>query len=504
MIVSWLSGFYLLAASGIALFGVLGLVTLWYYWQHRNDTFPCPEIPPERLPAVTVQLPIFNERFVVGRLVEAAVGLDYPPDRLQIQIVDDSTDDTTDLARTLASHYRSQGVNIQLVHRQDRQGFKAGALQNALEQASGEFIAIFDADFAPESDYLLRTVPHFASDDRLGMVQARWGHLNPESSQLTGAQTIALDKHFAMEQTVRHRADLYPKFNGSAGVWRRACLEDAGGWQDDTVCEDLCLSTRAILDGWRFRFLNDVEAPAELPSTVTAYKNQQARWAKGSTQCLVKFGPAILADPRQRPVARLYALLSMSGYATHLLLLVLLLVQVPLIFLGYRPPAALLILAVAGIGQPLLFVLGQRELYPDWPRRLRFLPTLLLVAIGLAPANARAILQAIFGRRHTFVRTPKGGDLLLPSSGADPATQKALPPRPVPNPSPLKMQRAAGYRLPIDWIILIELLLASYAATGLARSLATGNMGPVFFMLTCALGLAYVALASLRDGLPPN
>lgn len=493
MIVFWLSGLYLLAASGIALFGLLGLVTLWYYWRHRDDAFPCPQVTPERLPRVTVQLPVYNERFVIGRLVDAAAALDYPADRLQIQVIDDSSDDTTDIARALVRHYRSQGVDIQLVHRQERQGFKAGALQAGLHQATGEFIAIFDADFAPRCDYLLRTVPHFLSDDRLGMVQARWGHLNANSSQLTGAQTIALDKHFAMEQTVRHRADLYPKFNGSAGVWRRACLVDAGGWQDDTVCEDLCLSTRAILNGWRFRFLNDVEAPAELPATITAYKNQQARWAKGSTQCLLKFGRSILADSRQRPLARIYALLSMSGYMTHLLLLLLLLVQVPLIFLGYRPPAGLLIFAVAGIGQPLLFVLGQRELYPDWPRRLRFLPALLLVAIGLAPANARAILQAFFGRRHTFVRTPKGADLVLQTSAAGSGPQLALLAQPVPH-----------YRLPVDWIVLVELLLAGYATAGLALSLASGNLGPVFFMMTCTLGFSYVSLASLRERLSPR
>lgn len=491
MIIHLLSSIYLVAASGIALFGLLGLVTLWYYWRHRNDTFPCPDIPPDRLPRVTVQLPVYNERLVVGRLVDAAARLDYPRDRLQIQVIDDSNDDTTYIARALVTHYAALGLDIQLVHRDNRRGFKAGALQAGLGRATGEFIAIFDADFTPESDYLLRTIPHFLSDDRLGMVQARWGHLNARSSQLTGAQTIALDKHFAMEQTVRHRANLYPKFNGSAGVWRRACLEDAGGWQDDTVCEDLCLSTRAILKGWRFRFLNEVEAPAELPATISAYKNQQARWAKGSTQCLVKFGPAILADAQQRPVARIYALLSMSGYMTHLLLLLLLLVQVPLIFLGYRPPPGLLLFAVAGIGQPLLFVLGQRELYEDWWSRLRFFPALLLIAIGLAPANTRAIFQAIFGRRHNFVRTPKGSDPALALTAGTGSGLHA------------SGRETTGYQLPVDWIVLLELLLAAYAFAGLALCLLTGNLGPLLFMLTCMFGFAYVALAGIREQLSP-
>jgi cellulose synthase/poly-beta-1,6-N-acetylglucosamine synthase-like glycosyltransferase len=493
MIIFWLSGLYLLAAAGIAVFGVLGLVTLGYYWRHRDDTFPCPEVPRGQLPRVTVQLPVYNERFVIGRLVNAAARLDYPADRLQIQIIDDSSDDTTGMARALAGRYRSQGVDIQLIHRADRQGYKAGALQAALNQATGEFVAIFDADFEPRPDYLLRTIPHFLADERLGMVQARWGHLNGERSPLTGAQTIALDEHFAMEQAVRHRANLYPKFNGSAGVWRRTCIEDAGGWQDDTVCEDLCLSTRAILKGWHFRFLNEVEAPAELPVTISAYKNQQARWAKGSTQCLVKFGPSILRDSRQRLVARIYALLAMSKYLTHPLLLLLLLVHVPLIVLGYRPPAVLLLFAIAGLGQTVLLVLGQRELYSDWPRRLRYFPALLLVAVGLAPANARAILQGIFGRRNTFVRTPKGAGLALDTSLLGQQAHRAATRRPV-----------AAYRLPIDWIVLAELLLAAYAAAGLYVCLASGNFGPFWFMLTCTLGFAYVALATLREQLSPD
>ena len=494
MIVTWLSNIYFAAAAGIAIFGLLGLVTLWYYWRHRLDSFPCPPVSLDDLPSVTVQLPVYNERFVIGRLVDAAARLDYPADRLQIQVIDDSSDDTTAIARDLVGYYQARGLNIQLLHRDNRRGFKAGALQEALQQASGEFIAIFDADFEPLSDYLRRTIPHFMSDARLGMVQARWGHLNPGASALTGAQTIALDKHFVMEQTVRHRANLYPKFNGSAGVWRRACLQDAGGWQDDTVCEDLCLSTRAVLKGWRFRFLNDVEAPAELPATISAYKNQQARWAKGSTQCLVKFGPAILADSQQRLVARLYALLSMSGYMTHVLLLALLLVQVPLIYFGYRPPAGILLFALAGIGQPLLFVLGQRELYADWRSRLRFFPTLLLVAIGLAPANTRAIVQALFGRHHTFVRTPKGGHLVMQLAAADPSAAPAL----------AAGKAATPYRFPVDWIILVELLLAGYAAAGLVLCLITGNLGPLFFMLTCTAGFGYVALAGIREQLQPH
>jgi cellulose synthase/poly-beta-1,6-N-acetylglucosamine synthase-like glycosyltransferase len=475
---AWLSVLYLAALAGISVFGLLGLVTLWLYRRHRQDAFPCPALPDGEWPPVTVQLPIHNERYVVERLVRAAAALDYPRERLQIQVIDDSTDDTTEIAAGLVTELQSQGLNIQLLHRRERSGFKAGALQAALGRATGRFLAVFDADFVPQPDFLRQAIPHFAQDERLGVVQARWGHLNATTSPLTGAQSIALDKHFVMEQTVRHRAGLFPKFNGSAGIWRRRCLVDAGGWEADTVCEDLCLSTRAVLRGWRFRFLNELVAPAELPTSIPAYKNQQARWAKGSTQCLIKYGPAILTDRQHRPLARAYALLSMAGYSTHFLLLILLLVQVPLIYSGYRPPVGVFAVAVLGVGQPLLFVLGQKEIYADWRSRLRFLPSLLIIAIGLAPANARAIAQAAFARNHTFVRTPKGLQTARLRSAA---------------------AQAAGYRLEADWIIWVELALALYAAFGLALCLVQGYPGPILFLATCVMGFGYVALASLRS-----
>ena len=483
---------YIAIVGVLSIYGFLGFLTFILFWRYKNQKDIAPLVDSAVLPEVTIQLPIYNERFVIERLIDSAVRINYPRDRLQIQVIDDSDDETTAIAAARIAQYQAEGIAIEHVRRSDRSGYKAGALAAALAKARGEYIAIFDADFLPMPDFLMDTVPYFVDNPLLGMVQARWGHLNDSESALTAAQSIALDKHFAMEQTVRHRANLYPKFNGSAGVWRRTCLVDAGGWQDDTVCEDLCLSTRAVLNGWRFRFLNDVEAPAELPSTISAYKNQQARWAKGSTQCLIKFGPSIMTDSKQRLVARIYALLSMSGYLTHVLLLVLLLVQVPLIFLGYRPPPGLLLLAIAGIGQPLLFILGQRELYDDWRARLRFLPALLLVAIGLAPANTRAIIQAIFGRRHTFVRTPKGDALVLnlttPAGGAE---------------LQLSANPTLAYRLPVDWIVLVELFLSLYAAAGILLCLISGNFGPFFFMLTCTLGFGYVAFSSVKEQLAP-
>ena len=468
---SGLMALYLLALSGLSLYGCLGLFTLWLFWRHRRDVAPRPSFSPADLPPVTVQLPLYNERYVVDRLIRAAARLRYPPGRLQIQVIDDSTDDTTDRAARLVEQYRQAGVDIELLHREQRPGYKAGALAAALPKARGDLIAIFDADFRPEPDFLYQTVPHFLDDPQLGVVQTRWGHLNDGDSPLTAAQALALDKHFAVEQFVRFRAGLFPKFNGTAGVWRRVCIEDVGGWQSDTVCEDLCLSTRAVLRGWRFHFLPDVVAPAELPAGIRAYKNQQARWAKGSTQCLLKFGRAILTSGRHSWTARLYALLSMSAYATSLCLILLLLLQLPILALDVRFPAEMMVFSIAGLGQPLLFLLSQQTLYRAWWRRLPRFPALFLTAVGLSVTLARSVLHALIGGDNRFVRTPKSGD----------------------------RGRAAGYQLPLDWTTIAEGTLALYAAAGLVLAVLRRNPGPAFFLALCVLGYAYVAGLSLRD-----
>lgn len=495
---------YLASAAILALYGLLGFITLWLYWRTGRDGVPLSLVGrgargegwlPD-LPHVTVQLPIYNERYVAGRLIEAAASLDYPRDRLQIQVLDDSTDDTTAIVTGLIQHYRRKGINIQLLHRANRQGYKAGALAAGLPQASGDYLAIFDADFQPPPDFLQQTIPHFLNDKRLGLVQARWGHLNAAESPLTAAQAIALDKHFMMEQLVRDRASLFLRFNGSAGVWRRTCLEEAGGWRADTVCEDLCLSSRAVLKGWHFRFLEDVVAPAELPTTITAYKSQQARWAKGSIQCLFKYGRPFLGAADLPILARLYALLSMSAYASHLVLLLLLISEVVLVYLGYAFPSWLLLFGLVGLGQPVLFVLGQQVLYPDWPKRLRYFPALLLVGIGLAASNGRAIMQIFTGRHHPFLRTPKQGN---------PKSQIPIPN--LQSPNPLIPALSSGqskippYRLPFDGTIFLELLFALYSAAGLVLCLLRGNFGPVLFLAACLLGFGYVAWLGIGETL---
>lgn len=462
---------HIASVAGLALYGLLGFLTLALFLRVRRNRHPLPPPAERDLPPVTVQLPIYNEREVVQRLIAAAVALDYPRDRLEIQVLDDSTDETCRLAAEYVAAYQREGFNIQLFHRNNRNGFKAGALRESLERSRGDFIAILDADFVPAPDFLRRVVPYFLNDAGLGAVQARWGHLNEGASGLTGAQAVALDKHFAVEQLVRHRADLFPKFNGSAGIWRKRCVLDAGGWQDDTVCEDLCLSTRAVLAGWRFYFADDVVVPAELPATILSYKVQQARWAMGSTQCMIKYGGQIIRAEQQTRMARIYALLSMSAYLTHILLLILLLVQLPLLLAGVQPPPWLLLFSILGLGQPVLFILAQHELHGDWVRRLRYFPALLLVAIGLGPSNAWAVMRGVFGRDFTFERTPKGS--------------------------------RRSYRLTPGLMLGIEGLLFIYSAVTLLLALDKGYTGPVFLLAAASLGFGYVLVLSILELLLP-
>lgn len=455
---------YWAIVASLSLYGLLGFYLLWQYWRHRHDAIACPPLPSSP-PSVTIQLPLYNEPFVVKRLIRAAVQQQYPRRRLQIQVIDDSTDETAVKAARLVAYYRRKGVNISLVTRKDRAGYKAGALANALRSASGELIAVFDADFLPEPDFLQQTVPYFLANGRVGMVQTRWGHLNGQESGLTAAQAIALDKHFMVEQTARHRANLFPKFNGAGGIWRRSCIDQAGGWHNDTVCEDLCLSTRAVLGGWQFIFLPTVVTPAELPASILAYKSQQARWAKGAVQCLFKYGRVLSTAVKFPLLARLLALLTMAAYLMPLPFLLLLLLQIPLILADYQPSAWMSLLTFLGLGQPLLFVLGQWLLHSDWLWRLRHLPMLLLLAAGLAPTIVRALVQLLDGRSQPFVRTPKRG-----SQDAHLLEQ-----------------------IPFDWFIGVEIFLALYALAGIVLAILQQRLGYIPFLATAFLGLSYVS-----------
>jgi len=284
---------YFFVLSILAIYGWHRYYLVYLYTKHKDQApvAPC-ELP--NLPRVTVQLPIFNEMYVADRLIDAVCELDYPSDLLEIQVLDDSTDETTSIAALAVRRHAARGADIRYLHRVDRTGYKAGALEAGLAEATGEFIAIFDADFIPPKDFLKRTLPYFGTDSRIGMVQARWGHINQDYSLLTKIQSILLDAHFVLEHGARNRSGCFFNFNGTAGVWRREAIGSAGGWQHDTLTEDLDLSYRAQLAGWRFVFLPDVVSPAEVPVEMNSFKSQQHRWAKGSIQTCMKLLPRIL------------------------------------------------------------------------------------------------------------------------------------------------------------------------------------------------------------------
>lgn len=403
MIALLITFLYALCVFLLAVYTLGQALLLWRYWRARPDS-AAPQ--PQTWPFVTIQLPLFNEIYVVPRLLDAVAALDYPRDRLDIQILDDSTDGTSALVEQLVQHWAARGLPMQHLRRSQRIGFKAGALQAGLERARGEFIAIFDADFVPAPDFLRRALPLLLADARVGLVQTRWAHLNSDLSLLTLAQALAVDAHFVVEQQARSAAGWLLPFNGSAGIWRAECIRNAGGWRADTLTEDLDLSYRAQLKGWRACYLPAVAVPAEVPPQLAAYKQQQARWAAGSLQNLLLHAWAVWRAPLPL-LARLMGLHHLGQYLPHLLMLLLLLLTPPALLLDALPALPFAPLSLIGLVPPLLLFFGQRALYPDWRRRLRAFPMLVLVTTGLTGTTVPALLAVLRGQRLEFRRTPK-------------------------------------------------------------------------------------------------
>ncbi len=404
-----LKSLYIGGAIAIAIYGLNALWLVLELWLRPRVAVAHGQ--PAEWPSVTVQLPIYNERHVVTRLVEAVAALDYPADRLQIQILDDSDDDTAALADCAAALWQARGVDICVVRRPERTGYKAGALAYALAQSKSDFIAIFDADFLPQPDFLQRVMAVFTapSSDDVAFVQARWAHVNRNYSPLTLCQALALDGHFGVEQPARRAAGYAFGFNGSAGVWRRAAIEQptVGGWSAETLCEDLDLAYRAQLAGWRGEFVADVAAPAEVPPQLIAFKRQQARWAQGSVQSLRKLGGRVWRSGWPLP-KRMAGLIHLGNYLIHPMLLLMLLVTVPIVLLNVQVPAPLAALSLASLGPPLLYAAAQRRLHPqEWLGNFAALPLLMLFGMGLSLGNTRAVWKGLRTEGGDFKRTPK-------------------------------------------------------------------------------------------------
>jgi cellulose synthase/poly-beta-1,6-N-acetylglucosamine synthase-like glycosyltransferase len=469
---------YLLVVSALFGFGIHFFYLTMLAWRKKSLRPQLPAL--TEWPLVTVQLPIYNELYVAQRLIDAAARLEYPPQRLQIQVLDDSTDETVQIIAQVVNYWRTQGVNIQHLHRQQRAGFKAGALAAGLESANGEFIAIFDADFLPGSDFLQRALPYFyikaqQSDRPVAFVQTRWGHVNRDYSFLTFLQSLAIDAHFVIEQFARSQGGFWFNFNGTAGIWRRAAIEDAGGWQADTLTEDLDLSYRAFLRGWSAQYVREIVVPAELPVSFSAYRRQQQRWARGSLECAIKLLPKVWRAeiPFWRKIG---AAIHMMGYGVHILLFALTLLYPLVLIISLRYPALISLFGVALIfnatafAPTIFFVVAQQQLGRRWWSMLPAILFITALGAGMMLNTLRAALRVGQTRQGAFERTPKFGI----STKAHPWT-------------------GLTYQLRLDKLVFFELLWATWNIITVGLALAQGNWVIAIYAALFTTGLLFTS-----------
>ena len=466
----------------LSLYGLHRYAMAYHYFKFRKNYDPNPPRQFDELPLVTVQLPIFNEQFVIDRLIEAVCAMEYPHEKIEIQVLDDSTDETCEVASAIVERYAALGHNIVYIHRKNRHGFKAGALGAGLKVAKGEFIAIFDADFVPPVDWLMKVIHHFA-EPHIGMVQTRWTHLNRDYSILTQIEAILLDGHFVLEHGARARSGEFFNFNGTAGMWRRQSIHDGGGWQHDTLTEDTDLSYRSQMAGWKFKYLPDVECPSELPIEMTAFKTQQARWAKGLIQTGIKILPRVFRSnaPMRNKIEAVYHLTANMSYPLMVIMSALLIPAMICRF--YQGWFQMLIIDVplfcaSSFSIAVFYVMSEREIYPKaWKKTIYYLPFLMALGIGLTVTNTKAVLEALLGIKSAFVRTPKYR-----------VAQKG------------EKSQAAKYRKRLKLTPWIELLLGCYFAAAIYYTFTNDNFFTAPFLILFVVGYWYTGLMSLLQG----
>ena len=466
----------------LALYGVHRYTMCYLYFKYKKNYNPNPPHHFAELPRVTVQLPIFNEQFVIDRLIEAVCAMDYPREKLEIQVLDDSTDETQAVASTIVERYAALGYPIVYIHRTNRHGYKAGALDAGLKIAKSEYVAIFDADFVPPTDWLMKVIHHFA-EPHIGMVQTRWTHLNRDYSILTQIEAILLDGHFVLEHGARARSGEFFNFNGTAGMWRRQAIYDGGGWQHDTLTEDTDLSYRSQMAGWKFKYLPDVECPSELPIEMTAFKTQQARWAKGLIQTSIKILPRVFRSkaPMRNKIEAVYHLTANLSYPLMVIMSALLIPAMICRF--YQGWFQMLIIDVplftaSSFSIAVFYVMSQREIHPKtWKKTIYYLPFLMALGIGLTVTNTKAVLEALLGIKSAFVRTPKYR-----------VAQKG------------EKSQAAKYRKRLKLTPWIELLLGCYFAAAIYYTFTNNNFFTAPFLILFVVGYWYTGLMSLLQG----
>lgn len=470
---------YITALTILFIFGSHGFVMIYYYLKFKSRKQPSAGTL-ETYPVVTVQLPVFNEVYVVGRLIDAACAMIYPKDKLEIQVLDDSTDETVEVVAQHVERYRKLGYDIKQVRRTNRQGFKAGALKEGLVSARGEYVAIFDADFVPRQDFLLKTLPYFATDPKIGMVQTRWEHINSDYSILTRTQAMALDGHFVIEQAVRNKVGFFINFNGTAGVWKKECILDAGNWQADTLTEDLDLSYRAQLRGWKFKYLNNVTSPAELPSEINALKSQQFRWTKGAIETARKMLPTVWRSDLPLKI-KVHATFHLTNNLVFPFIVLAGVLNVPLVFIKHAGAhnayfTFMSVFVFAFIGSFLFYLFSQKDVYADWRKRIFLFPVFMAGSMGFAVNNSRAVLEGLFKRKSEFVRTPKYSI----QNKKDTWRDKSY--------TPVK----------ISGTVVLEVFLAAYCLIGVVASIYFLEIAAVPFQLMFFLGFTFVSGMSLK------
>jgi len=473
---------YFIVLFVLAIYGLHRYWLVYDYFAYAKNV-PPPPAPVVEWPRVTVQLPIFNERYVIERLVEAVARFDYPRELLDVQVLDDSTDETREIARNCVERHAAQGMPISYIHRTNREGFKAGALENGLKTAQGEFVAIFDADFIPEADFLRRTIPYFVDangGEQIGMVQTRWTYLNSDYSLLTNVETILLDGHFVVEHGGRSRRGTFFNFNGTAGVWRRKAIESAGGWEHDTLTEDTDLSYRAQLKGWKFLYLPQIECASELPVDMNGFKAQQARWAKGLMQTAKKILPKVFASdaPWHVKAEAFFHLTANISYPLMVLLSTMLLpAMIVRFYQGWFQMLVidlpLFLASTCSISS--FYLVAQRELRPKtWWRTFLYMPFVMATGIGISVRNAQAVIEALIGKKSEFARTPK-----------------------------YKIEGKKGsfvkksYRNKVGWMPFAEIVLGIYFALTVVYAITNENYATVPFLLLFVWGYLYTGFMSL-------
>ena len=473
--------FYFILLFILSIFGAHRYYLLYLYRKHK-DNIKKPKAEFKELPGVTVQLPLYNEMYVAERLIEAVCKFDYPKDKLEIQVLDDSTDETKELVARVVERFREQGFDIKHIHREDREGYKAGALENGMKIAKYEYFAIFDADFIPPPDFLKKTI-HYFTDPKVGMVQIRWGHINRNYSLLTEVQSILLDGHFVLEHTVRNRSGRFFNFNGTGGIWRKQAIIDGGGWQHDTLTEDLDLSYRVQMEGWDFVYVPDLISPAELPVSIKAFKTQQHRWAKGAIQTGKKLMPRILKSKLPLKI-KIEAFFHLCANIAYLFMIPLSMAIFPTVIIrrNLNWDQMILIdipfLLLATFSFSSFYFFAQKEVLKKWSSKIKYLPFVSAIGIGLSINNAVAVWQGLVNKKSEFVRTPKYG---IKKSDETIINKK--------------------YKAKMGYLPFIELLFGIYFTITVIVSIQRGIYLTIPFLLIFQFGYLYMALLSFSEDL---